>query len=96
MTRRLLAAGVPPDQISTATSAVSSFAATGTRETTALAQQALGAAATSYGNAFAVVMVGTGAILAVAGVGGFLLARRGEAADPSRAASVAPAAAPPS
>ena len=92
VTRRLLAAGVPPDQISTATSAVSSFAATGTKETTALAQQALGDASTRYGNAFAVVMVGTGAVLAVAGVIGFLLARRGGADDPSRADSPSPAA----
>lgn len=84
VTRRLLAAGVPPDQISTATSAVSTFAATGTKETTALARQALGAATVSYGNAFSVVMIGTGAILAVAGVVGFVLARRGGADDPSR------------
>ena len=79
VTKRLLDAGVPPDQISTATSAVSTFAATGTKETTALAQQALGDASISYGNSYAVVMLATGGLLLVAGVAGYFLARHGGA-----------------
>lgn len=92
VTKRLLGAGVPPDQISTATSAVSTYAATGTKETTALAQQALGAAATSYGTAYVVVMLGTGAVLLIAGVSGYFLARGDGKAAPL-AADLPPTAA---
>ena len=93
VTQRLLAAGVPPDQISTANSAVSTFATTGTKETTALAQQAIGDAAPSYANAYAIVMVGTGILLLITGIAGFLLARLDRAPTEQRQDPATPAGA---
>ena len=68
-TDRLEAAGVPANQLSTGMDAVTVYASSGTRPDTALGQQALTDAATSYGGAFqttflvvAVVLVGTSAL----------------------------------
>ena len=92
LTQRLLDAGVQPDQISTATSAVSSFVSSGTQPTTDLAKQALADASASYSSGFVIVMVGTAAIILVASTIGFLAERRGrQQASPST--PVAPAAA---
>lgn len=79
VTQKLLDSGVQPDQISTATSAISSFVSSGTQPTTDLAKEALKDATASYANGFVIVMVVTATILVVAAVSGFLLERRGRA-----------------
>jgi MFS family permease len=90
VTQKLIASGVQPDQISTATNAVSSFASTGTEATTALGQQALQDATASYGTSFTIIMIGTALLIAVAGVIAFALAKRGNADAPEAMPAAAP------
>jgi MFS family permease len=92
VTERLLQAGVQPDQISTATSAVSTFASTGKAPTTSLAQEALKDAIPSYTNGFGVVMLITAAIVVVAALVGFVLAKKDQDDAPQSNPDAAPAA----
>lgn len=77
VTQRLIDAGVQPDQISTATSAVSSYVSSGTQPTTELAKEALADATSSYSSGFVIVMLVTAGIILAAAVIGFLAERRG-------------------
>lgn len=72
---KLTAAGVPPNQLSTGLDAVTAYASTGTPPSTALGQQALQAAISSYGDAFAVAMYLTAGLVLVVGILGFFLLR---------------------
>jgi MFS family permease len=77
-TARLEAAGVPANQLSTGIDAVTTYAGQGTRPTTALGQEALTAASSSYGGAFQTTMLLTAAaVLAASGLAWWLL-RKGE------------------
>jgi len=77
-TARLEAAGVPANQLSTGLDAVTAYAGQGTRPDTALGQQALAAATTSYGNAFQTTMLVTAVlVIAASGLAWWLL-RKGE------------------
>jgi MFS family permease len=73
---RLEAAGVPPQQVGTGLDAVNAYASRGTTPKTSLGKEALADAVTSYGGAFATMMVIAGAVVLVAGVIGFLILRR--------------------
>ena len=95
--RRLEAAGVPANQLSTGLDAVNAYAANGTAPTTSEGKQALAAAVTSYGGAFRTTMFITAiAILVATALATFLL-RKGEG-DPQPAheddASPAPTSTP--
>lgn len=78
---KLDSAGVQPDQVGTAVSAVTLFGSKGTEPTTQLGKQALADAVVSYGNAFATTMVITAVIAVVGGLIGFLLLRTHEKAN---------------
>lgn len=83
-TARLEAAGVPANQLSTGIDAVTVYAGKGTRPTTALGQEALSAATSSYGGAFQTTMLLTAVIVvAVSGLAWWLL-RKGDG-DPKPA-----------
>lgn len=75
--QRLTESGVQPDQISTATSAVSAYVSSGTQPSTQLAREALADATASYSEGFVVVMLASAAIVIAGGVIGFLADRRG-------------------
>jgi len=77
-TERLEAAGVPANQLSTGLDAVTTYAGQGTRPDTAIGQQALAAAGSSYGTAFqTTLLVVAVCLIAASGLGWWLL-RKGE------------------
>jgi MFS family permease len=92
--RRLTRAGVPPTQLSTGLGAVSDYASKSTAPTTSVGRHALAAAAVSYGEGFAVVMVIAAVLCFVAGVAGYLLLARGRASATAGGAAPPPAVAP--
>lgn len=75
---KLEAAGVQPDQIGTAVSAVTLYGSKGTEPTTQLGRQALADAVASYSGAFSTIMGVTAAIAIIGGFIGFILLRRYE------------------
>lgn len=75
---RLSAAGVPADQLSTGLDAVNAFAASGTRPSTSLGQQALADAVVSYGGAFRTTMLLTAGAVLIVTVLATVLLRNGE------------------
>ena len=77
-TARLEAAGVPANQLSTGLDAVNTYASAGTRPDTALGQQALADATSSYGNAFMVTFLVLGGVIGVVTALGWWLLRNGE------------------
>ena len=77
--RRLTEAGVPPTQTGQGLDAVTAFAADGTQPDTALGQQALSAATSSYANGFVVTMLISGVLALVIGGIGWQLLRRNSA-----------------
>ena len=91
---RLEAAGVPANQLSTGLDAVTMYASSGTRPDTALGQEALADAVTSYGTAFQTTfLILAAAVFVIASLGWFLL-RHGEGeAPPAQAADPTPATA---
>lgn len=89
VTKKLLAAGVPADQVGTGIDAVNAYASAGTKPTDAIGAQALSAAHDSYVTAYGTLMFGTGVLILVAGFVAYMLIRRGLAAK----SAAAPAAA---
>jgi MFS family permease len=79
VTSKLTEAGVQPDMISTATSAISVYVKSGDEPTTQLGKQALADAASSYGSAFSTVMLISAAIMLLAGIAAVLLLRNSHA-----------------
>ena len=74
--RRLTEAGVPPTQTGQGLDAVTAFAADGTQPDTALGQQALSAATSSYADGFVVTMLISAVLaLVIGGIGWHLLRR---------------------
>ena len=78
---RLEAAGVQPDQIGTAVTAVTMFGSKGTEPSTQLGKQALADAVVSYSAAFSTTMYLTAGIAVLGGIVGFLLLRKAENPD---------------
>ena len=78
---KLDAAGVQPDQIGTAVTAVTMFGSKGAEPSTALGKQALADAVVSYSAAFTTTMCLTAGIAVLGGIVGFLLLRRAEQPD---------------
>lgn len=76
LVHRLDKAGVPPTDTGQALDAVTAFAADGTRRDTALGQQALAAAAQSYGTGFMTMALLTALLSLVVGAAGWWLLRR--------------------
>ncbi|TXH44432.1 MAG: MFS transporter [Actinobacteria bacterium] len=78
VTDKLLAAGVQPDLVGTAVTAINQYVSAGTPPSTALARQALADASATYASAFSTVMLITaGLVLAAGGIGVVLLRRAG-------------------
>ena len=77
-TARLEAAGVPANQLSTGMDAVTTYASSGTRPDTALGQQALAGAVTSYGDAFQTTFLVVAVVLVVTSALAWWLLRNGE------------------
>lgn len=80
---RLDRAGVPPTDTGQALDAVTAFAADGTRPDTALGQQALAAAAQSYGTGFMTTALVTALLSLVVGTTGWWLLRRNRDGAPA-------------
>lgn len=79
VTSKLTEAGVQPDMISTATSAITQYVKSGDEPTTQLGKEALADAASSYGSAYMTVMLISAALMLVAGLIAFALLRRAHA-----------------
>jgi len=83
----LKADGVPPTSTGTGLDALSVFVSTGQKPTSTVGQQALQAAADSYGHAFSVTLIGAGVISVVVGIVAFVLLAKGRdnvpAAEPA-------------
>ena len=68
VTDKLLAAGVQPDLVGTAVTAINQYVSAGTPPSTALARQALADASATYASAFSTVMLITAGLVLAAGV----------------------------
>ena len=75
---KLEAAGVQPDQVGTAVTAVTTFGSKGTEPTTQLGKQALADGIVSYTAAFTTTMYMTATIAVLGGFVGFMLLRKSE------------------
>lgn len=80
VTSKLAEAGVQPDMISTATSAITVYVKSGDEPTTEAGKQALADAASSYGSAYSTVMLISAALMLAAGLAAVLLLRKSHAA----------------
>jgi MFS family permease len=105
VTSKLTEAGVQPDMISTATSAITQYVKTGDEPTTQTGKEALADAVSSYGSAYMTVMLISAVLMLLAGIIAVLLLRKAHAAaegpaktDPATqlATAGAPAAGAPS
>lgn len=81
VTKKLLAAGVPADQVGTGIDSVTAYASSGTKPTDSLGQQALEAAHGSYVSAFGTMMLTTAALSLVVGVVAYFLIVRAQRAS---------------
>lgn len=79
VTSKLTEAGVQPDMISTATSSITQYVKSGDEPSSQLGKEALADAASSYGSAFATVMLLSAGLMLVAGLVAYALLRRAHA-----------------
>lgn len=79
VTSKLTEAGVQPDMISTATSSITQYVKSGDEPTTQLGKEALADAASSYGSAFATVMLISAVAMLIAGLVAYALLRKAHA-----------------
>lgn len=79
VTSKLTEAGVQPDMISTATTAITQYVKTQDEPTTQLGKEALADAMSSYGSSYMTVMMLSAALMVVAGLVAVLLLRKAHA-----------------